>query len=320
MSWSKFTNNVPAVAIHFIDLQKRTNDLVLGTHGRGVIIIDDISPLRQITPEIMKKKIHFFDTKPTVMIDQSRFSGSFGAETQFVGRNPSTAAQIKYLLQKRHTFGKISMEIQDMDGNKISTLSPGKSKGINIVDWNYRIKQPKVAKGKTRSGSISPRVPAGTYKIVMTKGKETSEHLIELVYDTNAGLSEADRVKKQNVTMQMYNMTQELAYLVYELDTILENTDSESVVGTQLQTLKETLVITTGDNYVGSAEPQLRELMAEIFNKIGSSYDKPSDNEMENLMVIEDRFNKAKKDFNKLKPKVDIKTIEMKSFEDFLND
>tara|TARA_R100001369_G_scaffold60173_1_gene87098 strand:+ start:254 stop:505 length:252 start_codon:yes stop_codon:yes gene_type:complete len=83
------------VAIQFIDLQKRTNDLVLGTHGRSVVIIDDISPLRQITPEIIKKKIHFFDTKPTVMINQSGFSGSFVAETQFVGRNPSTAVQIK---------------------------------------------------------------------------------------------------------------------------------------------------------------------------------------------------------------------------------
>ena len=46
--WSKFTNKVPPVAIHFIALQKQTNDLVLGTHGRGVIIIDDISPLRSL--------------------------------------------------------------------------------------------------------------------------------------------------------------------------------------------------------------------------------------------------------------------------------
>ncbi len=319
-SWSKFTNNVPAVAIHFIDLQKRTNDLVLGTHGRGVIIIDDISPLRQITPEIINKKVHFFDTKPTVMVDQSGFSGNFGTETQFVGQNPSSAAQIKYLLQKRHTFGKMRMEIQDLDGRTISTMSPGKSKGINIVNWNYRIKQPKIPKGKTRSGSISPRVPAGTYKVILTKGKETYEHAIELVYDTHAGLSESDRAKKHRVTMKMYDMTQELAYLVYEIDTILENTDSESTIGLQMQTLKETLVITTGDNYVGSAEPQLRELMAEIFNKIGSSYDKPSPNEMENFIVIEDRFNKAKTDFDKLKSKADVKTIEMKSFEDFLND
>ncbi|EDP70896.1 glycosyl hydrolase, BNR repeat [Flavobacteriales bacterium ALC-1] len=319
-SWSKFTNNVPAVAIHFIDLQKRTNDLVLGTHGRGVIIIDDISPLREITPEIMTKKLHFFASKPTVMVDQGGFSGSFGAETQFVGRNPSRLPQIKYLLQKRHTFGKMTMEIQDMEGNKVSTLSPGKSKGINIVNWNYRIKQPKIAKGKTTSGSVSPRVPAGIYKVILKKGKDTYEHNIELVYDANAGLTEIDRANKQEINMSIYDMTQELAYIVYQIDAIIENEDTKNKLREKLQALKETLVITTGDNYVGSAEPQLRELMAQIFSKIAYSYDKPSANEMENLMIIQKRFKKAKKDFEKLKSKAKNKTIDLKSFEDFLND
>ena len=46
-NWAKFTKNMPSVAVHFIDLHKETNDLVMGTHGRGVIIIDDISPLRE---------------------------------------------------------------------------------------------------------------------------------------------------------------------------------------------------------------------------------------------------------------------------------
>ncbi|WP_282042587.1 WD40/YVTN/BNR-like repeat-containing protein [Winogradskyella flava] len=319
-SWSKFTNNVPSVAIHFIDLQKRTNDLVLGTHGRGVIIIDDISPLREINPEVLSKKVHFFESKPTVMVDQSGFSGNFGAETQFVGRNPSRVAQIKYLLKKRHTFGKMTMEIQDMDGNKVSTLSPGKSKGINIVNWNYRIKQPKIAKGKTTTGAVSPRAPAGTYKVLLTKGKETYEHSIELVYDANAGLTDGDRADKQDVTMKLYDMTQELAYIVYQIDIILENTGTDSKLGKKMLALKETLVITTGDNYVGSAEPQLRELMTQVFAKIAYSYDKPSPNEMDNLSIIEERFSKAKKDFEKLKSKAKTKTMALQSFEDFLND
>ena len=97
-SWSKFTNNMPSAAVHFIDLQRKTNDLVMGTHGRGVIIIDDISPLREINPEIMSEKVHFLNSKPTIMVDQGGFSGNFGSETQFVGANPTRAAQIKYFL------------------------------------------------------------------------------------------------------------------------------------------------------------------------------------------------------------------------------
>lgn len=322
-SWSKFTNNMPSAAIHFIDLHKKTNDLVMATHGRGIIIIDDISPLREITPEMMKEKVHFLNSKPTIMVDQGGFSGNFGSETQFVGANPTRAAQIKYFLPKRHTFGKMTLEIQDLEGNKITTLSPGKSKGINIVNWPYSIKQPKAAKGKTFSfGSFtSPRVKAGKYKAILTKSKETYEHEFEVVYDERTGLSKSDRELKYNTTMEMYDMTQELAYMVYELDAIYEETkDDNKKIAADLKELKETLVITTGDNYVGSAEPQLREKMADLYSKIAGSYDKPSDAELDNLVVIEDRFNKAKKDFEKLKKKAKVDDLELKTFDEFINE
>jgi len=322
-SWSKFTNNMPSVAVHFIEIQKRTNDLVMGTHGRGVIIIDDISPLREISTEIMSKKAHFFETKPTVMRDQGGFSGSFGSETQFIGNNPSRAAQIKYFLPKRHTFGKMSLEIQDMDGKKITTLSPGKSKGINIVNWSYSIKQPKVAKGKTFSfgGFTSPRVKEGMYKAVLTKGKDSFENVFEVVYDKHSDLSSQERDLKYNTIMKLYDMTQELAYKVYELDEILKviPVKNKKLIAS-LNSLKETLVVTTGDNYVGSAEPQLREKIADLYSKLAGSYDKPSNNELEYLSILEERFEKAKVEFLKLKKKTKLKDFQLKTFDEFVNE
>ncbi len=318
--WNKFTNNMPAAAVHFIDLQKRTNDLVMGTHGRGAIIIDDISPLREINQELLHKKVHFFTSKPTVINEESNFSGSFGGETQFVGQNPSKSVQIKYYLKKRHTFGKMTMEIQDMKGNTIKEISPGKSKGINIVRWNYRIKQPKVAKGKTFSfgGFTTPKVTAGTYKAVLKKGKDTFEQEFEVIYDPKSKLSAKDRELQHTTTMKMYAMTEELAYMVYELDAILEKTQKKKTKQ-KLTALKESLVITTGDNYVGSAEPQLREKMADLFSKIAGSYDKPSATELEALEIITERFNKAKVDFAKIKKKVKfLKELKLKTFDEFV--
>jgi len=320
-SWSKFTNNMPSVAVHFIDLHPKTNDLVMATHGRGVIIIDDISPLREITPATLAETLHFFMSKPKVMVDQSGFSDSFGSETEFVGANPSTAAQIKYILPKRHTFGKMTMEIQDLDGNKLTTIDPGKSKGINIVDWNFTIKQPKIAKGKTFSfgGFTSPRVKAGKYKAVIVKGKDTFEHVFEVIYDKHAGLSENDRESKHNVTMKMYDMTQQLAYLVYELDAVQEAIKTNKKLFASFENLKKTLVVTTGDNYVGSAEPQLREKMSDLYSKIANSYDKPSNSELGYLKLIETRFEKAKVDFENLKKKAKV-NIELKTFDEFINE
>ncbi|MDV7138862.1 hypothetical protein R3X28_08240 [Maribacter sp. TH_r10] len=322
-NWKKFTNNMPSVAVHFIDLQKETNDLVMGTHGRGVIIIDDISPLRELTPEVLNKNVHFFASKPTVINEKSNFSGSFGAETQFVGRNKSKNAQIKYYLKKRHTFGKMKMEVQDMEGNTIFELGPGKSKGINIVNWTGKIRQPKVAKGKTFSfgGFTSPYVAAGTYKAVMTKGKETYEQTFELVYDEKSSLTAEERGFKNKTTMKMYNMTQELAYLVYELDEMIVKAESDknTKMVSKLNGLKETLVITTGDNYVGSAEPQLREKMADLYSKLANNYDKPTKSELESLSIISERFDTAKADFMKLKKKFKTKDdFSVKTFQEFL--
>ena len=56
MSWSHITNNMPPVAVHHVTLHRRDNALVMGTHGRGIIILDDITPLRQLTPEVVRKK------------------------------------------------------------------------------------------------------------------------------------------------------------------------------------------------------------------------------------------------------------------------
>jgi hypothetical protein len=251
------------------------------------------------------------------------FGNGFGAETQFVGSNGPSGALLKYILPKRHTFGKMTMEIQDTNGHKVMELTPGKSKGINIVNWNYTIKNPKVAKGKTFSfgGFTSPRVSAGKYKAIIKKGKDTFEHIFEVVDDKKTGLSASDIALKHNTTMKMYDMTQELAYLVYELDALHNATkDKNKKVADKLNTLKETLVVTTGDNYVGSAEPQLREKMADLYSKIARSYDKPSNAELESLKVIEERFNNAKKEFEKLKKKAKTDNLELKSFKEFVQE
>jgi photosystem II stability/assembly factor-like uncharacterized protein len=342
-SWYKFTNNMPAANVHFIELHKKTNDLVIATHGRGVIIIDDISPLRQLTEENMNKELHFFTTKPTIIAETNGFGGG-STETQFVGNNPSRAAKIIYYLKKRHTFGKMSLEIQDANGNTVSELGPGKSKGINLVEWNYNMKPPKMATAKTFAfgGFTSPRVPAGTYKVIIQKGKETYTNDLVIQYDPKSDISLADRKLQEEATMKLYNMSQELAYVVYTLDEYVKIAeevkarDAKSAkiatpLITELTKLKETLVVTKGDNYVGAAEPQLREKMAELYSKVADSYYKPNQAELSNLEAIESRFEKGKEDYKKIKdknlPKVinakskdAIEPIVLKTYEEFLRD
>jgi photosystem II stability/assembly factor-like uncharacterized protein len=340
-SWLKFTNNVPSVAIHFIDLQKKTNDLVMGTHGRGVIIIDDISPLRQLNTEALAKDLHFFTTKPAIMPESNGFGGT-ASETQFVGANASSAAKIIYNLKKRHTLGKMTIEIQDANGNKVTELDPGKSKGINIINWNFTTKPPKMAAAKTFAfgGLTSPRIAAGTYKVVIQKGKETYTNDLVVQYDPKSPISLADRKLSQEATRKLFDMSQELAYIVYELDETVKAAENLKTVKpaaaktvtpliNELNKLKDSMVITKGDNYVGAGEPQLREDMAELYGKIASSFFKPSTSELASVDAIESRFAAAKADFKKIKDKHIAKFTEvqaknklepiiLKSFDEFI--
>lgn len=340
-SWLKFTNNMPSVAVHFIDLQKRTNDLVLGTHGRGVIIIDDISPLRALTSENLAKDFHFFPIKPATMNESNGFGGT-ASETQFVGGNASKNAKIIYYLKKRHVLGKMTAEIQDMNGKKITELDAGKSKGINVIEWSFTTKPPKIAVGKTFAfgGFTSPRVPAGTYKVVIQKGNETYTNDLVVQYDPKSTISMADRKLNEEGTKKLFDMTQQLAYMVYEIDETIKAAEDQKVKSpaaakavtpliTELNKLKETLVVTTGDNYVGAGEPQLREDLAELYSKVASTFYKPSDAELQNMAALEERMQSALVSFKKIKDKHSPKLSEvmaknnmqpiiLKSFDEFL--
>ena len=96
-------------------LQPRDNDLVLATHGRGIWIIDDITPLRALTPDLLKQEAAFVSARPV----QQRIEGAGGwsnGDAVFVGDNPPDAAVINYYQRERHLFGKLKLEILDSSG------------------------------------------------------------------------------------------------------------------------------------------------------------------------------------------------------------
>lgn len=305
--WSKFTNNMPAVAVHHVTLHPRDHALVLATHGRGVIIIDDVTPLRQLRPEIAAREVHFFERPPAVIKEGSDLGGasSFG---EFVGDNPTNSARIVYYLKKRHTFGKMAMEIFDASGKRVADLPPGKAKGINEVLWNYRYKMPKIAAAKTFTfgGFTTPAVPPGAYTVRLTKGKEVYETTLELVPDPESIHTDADRAAQHEAAMKLYHMNESLAYLIDQADRMAEGAEtakagnpSKKVMkllepfAAELKAMKEELVVTTGDNYVGAAEPKLREKIASLYSEVAGYAGRPSNAQLQNLKLLSAQMEKA---------------------------
>jgi photosystem II stability/assembly factor-like uncharacterized protein len=321
-SWSPFTNNFPKVAVHYLELHPEKNSLVAATHGRGIIILDDISPLRNISEGLLKSNLTFFETKPFTISEKSNFGGT-ASENQFVGDNPSSNSKISYFLPKRHTFGKMVAEIVDLNGNLVSKLEAGKMKGINTIEWGFNALAPKVAKGKGFSAAGAPTVKAGKYKVKISKGSEVFEKEIEVQYDPNSTFTLNERTEQQRVTQELFNFVQDLAFVVYQIDQWDEKVEefkkknsapnkTVDKLAMELDALRDKLVVTKGDNYVGAGEPQLREKLNDIYGTISSYYGAPSSTQLENIASLKKQFESSKTEFEK------IKSGNLKAFEKIL--
>ncbi len=320
-NWARFDNDMPQVAVHYLTIQKDADALVMATHGRGVIIIDDLKPLRAINDSLLSKDLEFITLDPAVINENVTFQ-EFPAVGEYLGNTPTTSARIVYYMNKRHTFGKMTMEVFDENGLKVADLAPSKSKGINEVLWNYTLPLPKTAKGKTFTfgGFTAPKVPAGKYTVKITKGKEEYTQDLVLKYDPSSIHSVEDRKVKDEKAMELYRMMEFLADEVDKIDQL--QSTSESIKGglkdkkmlkklqlneyiKEIEDLRKVLVVTTGDNYVGSAEPQLREKIANLYGQVLSYAGKPTNAQLKNLDLLQGKLNEAKTKIKNLEAKAE---------------
>ncbi|MFA9453320.1 MAG: WD40/YVTN/BNR-like repeat-containing protein [Candidatus Aminicenantaceae bacterium] len=137
--WGKLNLNMPTVAVHDLVIHPRDNDLIAGTHGRGIWILDDISPLQQATDKVLEAEAHLFEsTRPgTQWLNLGR--GGYGrGNLFFAGENPPEGAVINFYLKEKPA-GPVAVEIMDATG-KLKTLYTLKEAGagINRLLWDMR--------------------------------------------------------------------------------------------------------------------------------------------------------------------------------------
>lgn len=296
--WAQFTGNLPNVAVRDIVVHPRDSDLILATHGRGVYIVDDITPLRQINQQILESKVAFLNTAPAVL-SFPRISQDFPGDDEFVGHNKPDAVYIVYYMKERHLFGDLKLEIYDSEGNLVSSIPGGKRKGINRVAWYMRMKAPRVAPSTqlTFGPPIGPTVPEGTYTVRLIKGEEKYETKITLAPDPTVPHPDADRKLQQETTMKLYRMQERLAF-VSDSTTDLRDQARERAVklksdalaknlntfADRLDALHKTLVATKEGLLTG--EEQLREKVVELYLFVSFYAGKPTDSQIKQTAAL----------------------------------
>ena len=141
--------DLPSVPVRDLAIHPRDHDLVIATHGRGMWIIDDITPLRALTPETVATNVVLIQARPSV----AAISGSGGwvnGDATFVGPNPSDEAVITYYQKKRHIFGDLKMEIFDKDGKLLDTVPTSKRRGLNRANLVHAAEASQGPRGSDR--------------------------------------------------------------------------------------------------------------------------------------------------------------------------
>jgi hypothetical protein len=143
-SWKRFMNGLPTVRIDDVAVHPRDNDLILGTHGRSIWIMDDISPLQKMTDETMSADVTLFEPRPaTIWADDVRRRFNMGGAKNFNGENPEDGAMISYHL-KGAPEGDVTITISDVTGQTVREIKGTKNAGLNRVRWNMRGNPPQL--------------------------------------------------------------------------------------------------------------------------------------------------------------------------------
>jgi hypothetical protein len=150
--WKQFMTGLPYVRIDDILVHPRDNDLIIGTHGRSIWILDDITPLQQLSEKVMTAENHVFDVRPAVAyVNDTRRSVSVESAKHFRGDNPDPGTAISYYL-KSAAPADVTITISDVTGRVIRTLEGKKQAGLHRVQWNLRPGPPPGQRGEGGEG------------------------------------------------------------------------------------------------------------------------------------------------------------------------
>jgi len=162
--WVKLnTGSLPTVPVDDLKVQARAMDLVAGTHGRSVWILDDVSALSQLTPEVVVSEFHVFEPMPAAPRRRLPFGGLWG-DRMFIAQNPPVGAVIQCWVNEPGD-GPVSVTIKNEQGVTVRTLSGQARPGINRVVWDLQ------ADPKQRLGTPHPMaefVPPGEYEVAVS--------------------------------------------------------------------------------------------------------------------------------------------------------
>jgi photosystem II stability/assembly factor-like uncharacterized protein len=314
-NWAQFKgNHFPAAAVRDLAIHPRDNDLVLATHGRGIWIVDDITPLRALTPDLLKQDVAFVSAHPI----QQRIEGQGGwanGDAVFVGENPPDAAVINYYQRERHLFGKMKLEVLDSSGRVLDELPASKRSGLNRVTWPMRVKPPRVPPGAqiAVAGIQGPRVVPGDYTVRLTKAGKVYETKLTIGLDRRAKFSPADRKAQFDAAMRVVSLFGDESALMDRIIALRQAVAQSGAALPEGDPLRKQIsdfdgrvdgvrkkIVATTEGGAITGEERLREQTDQLYGAILSYEGKPAVYQLAYIDTLKRELSDAAKEFDEL--------------------
>jgi photosystem II stability/assembly factor-like uncharacterized protein len=134
-SWSRFMTGLPTVPVHDLQIHPRDGELIAGTHGRSIWIVD-IKPLQQFSRAVVDADAHLFAPAPAYQFGTPPTGGEFTAQHYFVAPNPAYGSELTYWLGQEAE--EVSVTVTDAAGEEMWSQDAGVTRGMHSVRWNQR--------------------------------------------------------------------------------------------------------------------------------------------------------------------------------------
>jgi photosystem II stability/assembly factor-like uncharacterized protein len=234
-SWQPLMTNLPHVPMYWIDIQNHFNDLVVGTYGRGIWILDDLSPLQQLTKKVTSSDAYLFEPRPAYRFRPVSRSMQYHPGPAS-GYNPPYGASINFWSSGKNDSVKIV--IQDSIGGVIRTLRTKVKPGINRIWWNLRGEPTKkmimrtepqfanwfpMGKARTRSSMVKPfsiLEPPGTYTVQLIAGNKSFSRKLVVLKDPHSEGSLSDIQEQIHLLKKLYQDMNQLAGEINKIERI----------------------------------------------------------------------------------------------------
>jgi photosystem II stability/assembly factor-like uncharacterized protein len=203
-NWVPLKNNLPTVPVHDMVIHPRENDLVLGTHGRGFWILDDLSPLEELDGKVLASDGQLFNLRPALQLHPMDRGRRSQGQTFYRAPNPPDGAIINYWVKPELLAGEkppaVRVEVFDREGRLVRRLAATQGKGgggVQRLVWDLRHELPFEVRPDEQLSFVGrlrgPFVLPGEYRVRLTVGEARQEKTVQVKADPLIPLAGADR-------------------------------------------------------------------------------------------------------------------------------